>query len=451
MPIDHPTEKTVGIDLDGDKIYACALTLKKEGIAVKPVDLEDIEDLVKTHQAVTGVSDTLLIRPLHLPIVKKHAIDSSLALQLESILPYPVEEAILESILLDQSDKETFLNAIAVKKEAVEKHLELCKERGIDTEVVSITPLAIALFTHFVKKSDQPLFTLHLGKKITLVASFGELLLASFTTDDPKEIKKAILATKKKYPYPFQEELFTIGDKNLELIRQEHPLEMYDNVKLSPYAIAIGYALSALPSNRVNVNLLKGDLAPKRPFKRLKKTLVLYFAAMGALSIGSYLFGESYLSYKQDEIKKNLAGALYQKADSEKEISQLSLEELEKEILVWQKTVQTTPNLFALHPNIPRVSDLMAWLSNHPIAGKVELMQINYTMVKKPELSRKDEKYQVKVELEFTTDTPRLAREFHDALIAPNDFVDPKGEIKWSTSKGSYKTSFYLKDKTFYP
>ena len=29
--------------------------------------------------------------------------------------------------------------------------------------------------------------------------------------------------------------------------------------------------------------------------------------------------------------------------------------------------------------------------------------------------------------------------------------IDPKGEIKWNATKGKYKTSFFLKDKTFYP
>ena len=57
----------------------------------------------------------------------------------------------------------------------------------------------------------------------------------------------------------------------------------------------------------------------------------------------------------------------------------------------------------------------------------------------------------MKVELEFSTATPKLAREFHDALIAPNQIVDPKGEVKWSSNRGKYRTSFFLKDKTLYP
>jgi len=59
----------------------------------------------------------------------------------------------------------------------------------------------------------------------------------------------------------------------------------------------------------------------------------------------------------------------------------------------------------------------------------LQIENLSYSMVKRPELTKKQERYQVKVELEFTSPTPKLAREFHDALIAPNDLVDPKGDI----------------------
>ena len=99
---------------------------------------------------------------------------------------------------------------------------------------------------------------------------------------------------------------------------------------------------------------------------------------------------------------------------------------------------------------------MLAWLSTHPVLTKKEknekfsLENFNYTLVKRPEINKKKEKYQVKIELEFVTFVPKLARQFHDALITPNDFVDAKAEIKWNANHNHYKTSFYLKDKTSY-
>ena len=107
------------------------------------------------------------------------------------------------------------------------------------------------------------------------------------------------------------------------------------------------------------------------------------------------------------------------------------------------------------------MSDILGWLSRHEaIVGldekgetehRLQIENFSYVMVKRPQQGKKQEKYQVKVELEFTSPKPKWAREFHDALINPNDWVDPKAEVKWSSNHGKYKTSFFLKDKTVYP
>ena len=127
-----------------------------------------------------------------------------------------------------------------------------------------------------------------------------------------------------------------------------------------------------------------------------------------------------------------------------------------------EKEIKEAPDFIALNPNVPRVSDVLAWLTTHPNVGfemvpeknedaSILIENFNYALVKRPEEKKRDLKYQVKIDLEFTSPSPKSAREFHDALIAPNEMVDLKGEIKWSSTRGKYKTSFYLKDKTFYP
>ncbi len=53
-------------------------------------------------------------------------------------------------------------------------------------------------------------------------------------------------------------------------------------------------------------------------------------------------------------------------------------------------------------------------------------------------------------DLEFAAASPTQARELHDALLVPNQFIDPTTEIKWATSKGGICASFTLQDKTCY-
>ena len=170
-----------------------------------------------------------------------------------------------------------------------------------------------------------------------------------------------------------------------------------------------------------------------------------------------YLKLLSVLHKTYDEYEMQLPVNETEKAES---IEGLSVDQLKTRLNIIEKEIQAIPQIFPLQPNVPLVSDVLAWLSTHNSfvqkegAGSKDSLRIeslSYTMVKRPEPSKKQEKYQVKIELEVSSPTPKSAREFHDALIEPNDFVDPKGEVKWSSSRDRYKTSFFLKDKTIYP
>jgi type IV pilus assembly protein PilM len=248
------------------------------------------------------------------------------------------------------------------------------------------------------------------------------------------------------------------------------------------YAEAIGLAINSLPSQKEPIDFRLGEFSYAHPWKRIVKPLAAYFVCMLLLSLVFYFFSQDLLRLEQNEIKRNyvdlLAGmgksydqfetAFSAKNPAAAEMTQgdiipivhLNLDDLQERMNFLQKDIQSTPDTFPLFANVPRVSDVLAWLSQHPAVlsadeggtpeQRLKLENLSYMMIKRPDLSKKQEKYQVKIELEFSTPIPKWAREFHDALITPNDFVDPKGEIKWNANRGKYKTSFYLKDKTSY-
>lgn len=248
------------------------------------------------------------------------------------------------------------------------------------------------------------------------------------------------------------------------------------------YAVPIGLAINSFPSQKESVDFRQQEFSYPKPLKRLLKPLVGYFACMLGLSVAFYFFGQKVLENEENQIKQNyidlLAGlgksydefeTTYQaKNPAAKEryqgeivsVVHLSDAELQDRLDFLQSDIQSTPDSFPLFANTPRVSDVLAWLSQHPAVLAVDesgaqearllLENFSYNLIKRPEQGKKQERYQVKVDLEFSTSVPKLAREFHDALIAPNDFVDPKAEIKWNADHGKYKTSFFLKDKTSY-
>ncbi len=245
------------------------------------------------------------------------------------------------------------------------------------------------------------------------------------------------------------------------------------------FALPIGLALSLLPSFKEKVNFRQQDFAYHAPLKRFKRPLVVLGLLSLALAFSLYLFSASYLSYKEDLLREKFLEVLslsrkpYDEFEKNFEtknrietedgailpVQSLTAEALEQRVDQLEKEIRTLPDTFPLFPNTPTVSDFLAWLNTHPSfqcnenkeCPNVLIDNLTYTMVKRPELNKRKEKYQVKVSLEFSTDSPKAAREFHDALITPNDFVDPKEEIKWNATRGKYKTSFFLKDKTYYP
>lgn len=249
------------------------------------------------------------------------------------------------------------------------------------------------------------------------------------------------------------------------------------------YAVCIGLALQALKGTKEQVNFRQGEHRYPYPWKRLKIPIAAYGACILLLAAVFYVFGQHYLIYQENQLKQdyvdllaemnksheNFEAAFLAKNPQAREktngeivnVIELDRQDLLERLQFLQKDLQATPDSFPLFANIPRVSDVLAWISQHPyvvskneqgeLESRLQLENFSYTMLKRPVQGKKQEKYQVKVELEFSSPTPKWAREFHDALIASNDFVDPKGEVKWSSNRGKYRTSFFLKDKTSYP
>ncbi len=269
---------------------------------------------------------------------------------------------------------------------------------------------------------------------------------------------------------------------NLPLLECE-AVGHYSSQELLNYAVPIGLAFGSLPGQTDHIDFLQEDFSYPHPWRRLKTPMALYFIAIALLSSAFYLFSQHYLSYQEDRTKQAYVDLLASMSKTypqfetdylaknplEKErlgeevvsVQQLTPEDITQRLNFLQKDLQATPDSFPLFANIPRVSDVLTWLTQHPTVGYIDEMghpqarlqieSFSYMMLKRPQQGKKQDKYQVKIELEFSSPTPKWAREFHDALITPNDWVDPKGEVKWSSNRGRYKTSFFLKDKTVYP
>lgn len=490
-------------------------------------------------------SEEVLVRSLDIKLKKEGDIDNVLMFQAEPLLPYPTEVAILDKIILKPYSEGTLLTLLATRKDYLEKHIAQWEPFQIEPEVISCVPAALATFSKTFCDTTEAHFVVHLGLTCTTCAMVceGKLLAAQVSQQG---FQSMLQAFSQQHQGDIQPDLeFFCSIDFLTLSTQNHPLLFeafeswrrditrilyaltkqsrrpeinnilitgegatlqnlgaalckqmngtllnlsasknfsYSETQIRRFAIAIGAALSALSKSTDQVNFRQNAFAYPYPWKRLKRSLTLYFGLCFFLAFAIYLFGEAYIGYQEDGIRQEYALLLSSMNKSypqfEKEfraknpslpilneniasVKLISSEDIASRLNYLQKDLKDVPNAFPLQPNVPRVSDVLAWLGTHPnIIGKekeyskgstpLQIESFHYTMVKRPEIKKPQEKYQVKIELEFTSPTPKIAREFHDALIAPNDIVDPKGEVKWNSNKGSYRASFFLKDKTIY-
>ena len=117
-----------------------------------------------------------------------------------------------------------------------------------------------------------------------------------------------------------------------------------------------------------------------------------------------------------------------------------------------ERSLLKEKKIFPFSPSCPKVSEVLAWLSTHPAfstaegAAKegIEIKKVHYQLVSFPHLEDHSAPYQAQVELEFTAMTPRLAREFHEALLKGDQMVNAKKEIKWNAQGNFYTVQFQL-------
>lgn len=512
-----------------------------------PQQKQQLEALAQKCLIATSISTpNILVRPLDLKIKKTRDIDAVLSFQAEPILPYPVENAVLDRIFLSQDKEGSHLVLTAARKDHLTQHLALWNGIEIDPEVVSAAPFALSLFAKHFTPAEEIYYVLYLGisqifcilvdkgKLIAAQSIQGDLLklleslaqakgidlaavraqldnqtLQMPALNEHESVKSAVedlrlSVTRTTFALAKQIKgrevnamLVTGPGANIEGLPSELVLPLNKSMvslqtdesigmtvpELHSFALPIGAALSALPLSDEQINFRQNEFAYPAPWKRLKGVMATYLLLCLGLAIALVIYGKSYNSYREGEIKRhylellnvmNKPYAEFEKEYSSKvpssrelsgevpNVSSLTSDEIKGRLNYLEKEIQATPQTYPLLPNVPLVSDVLAWISTHPsfvgttIAESqsppsLQIESFNYTLVKRPEPTKKQEKYQVKIELEFSSPTPKMAREFHDALIAPNEFVDPKGEIKWNSNRDKYRTSFYLKDKTVYP
>ena len=505
--------KAAHLKMKGQEVEILLLrSFSKERLSsdVKQLYMESSGTSEKSLLTVGGLETSeVLLRHLTLPLTNPLKIRAALPFQLESILPYPPEEAIVVPISEKRSGKQTSLSFFAINKSQISPHLEKATSFSLAPDVISCAPAALHAWAQFAYPETSSLALLEFGRgKSTLVClrenelqlslslpvGVEDLLLAlgrdlpHLSKEEIEEAAKDINLCQKNENFPHlyqqvdhvQKELertvaylqqktslssgfpLALSGEIFSLFKLERLLKeslsaaftlldppqhaLFAPASLQTYAIPLGLSLNALGLHGQSVQFLQGNAAPGSYAKKKLKPLFAYSALCLFLALGTALIG-SFWTHKREAFLCEQLLTFREKTSGQSGSRAL----LEEELDSWEHTLKEQKRPFPFDPSVPKVSDTLAFLSTHPLLTLsknkegIEIKQLRYQLVKHPKVGRPNEPYEAKVELEFTATSPKLAQAFRESLQKGDQIVNSKADITWTAKDQLYRTSFYLK------
>jgi hypothetical protein len=356
--------------------------LSAEGAIEKLGPLEGIQE--KSLHVTTRLSSAqVLRREVFLKLKRPQDVLKALPFQLE--LPSTLD---LVYPKLHPTESGTDVVVFATSASKVEEHLS---QLEFEPDQISCEPIALARFMRFSFPEEKNLRWIYENTAIVLT---DEKIVFAQHLEDPIRLK-AFLDLK----FPTHVD---VGSHELQ--HQE-------------FAIPIGLALDR-----------DGCQFKKRKKQQKMKALMLSLSlAVLTGAIGLFL-----LHHQKSSLEQRVATYFSSGGNS-----------LENQIFLWQQQLIDESKIFPLLPDIPSVSDTLAWLG--VVEAPVEIVQFHYSLVKYPKAGEKNGTYSGKVELEFKAAGPKEAEELQARLQKNPTLVDTKQKVTWTAHQNCYKISFWLR------
>lgn len=453
----------IGIYLAEEKFYVSILKKEKKTVVVNTLQAFSYGDVKlfynlpilkgKSTHIVTGLNSTdIFLRKLQLPLKERRKIFAALPFQLESLVPFAEENSVICPLLQPMGKHMTSVTVLTTSQERINKHLLTLKNLDISTDTVSCVPIALMRFALWIFPQESKILLLDSreGKLCCIVIENNELLLSQTIGANSEDLKKLAIYLKQK---GVDENIPWVLTGNREI---ENTLETiflgkqlsYDKTQLAEFAPSIGLSLDALSTDALSVQFCQKQFTPLHAQQKRKKKILSYLGFCAAATFLMTLGSSLILGKKQKILIDNLKEYL----PSSLQVELSSLDAIELKLYEWETSLRGKKDHFPFFVNVPNVSDVLAWMSAHPSFSTedgnqkegVELKSLHYTLFKYPKINEASTPYLAQVQLEFTSQTPRPARDFHEALLKGDALVNGKKEIKWHTQNQTYHTTFEL-------
>ena len=149
-------EEILGLDISSDSVIAVRVKSGLKGYQVTACDHVTIEEEGNLDEALEAFSEQIgpqgqvcfsslpgehvSFRNMRMPFRDKKKIRQTLPFELETIIPFPVEDLVIDFVVAEQLDQSDIL-AASVKRTYLSEHLERLQAMGIHPEVLDVSSI----------------------------------------------------------------------------------------------------------------------------------------------------------------------------------------------------------------------------------------------------------------------------------------------------------------------
>jgi len=187
--------KILGIDIDGDSVAAVQVEVGLRGYHISDWSCVTIEEAGGTGEALRVLSeqmdlradtcistiagDQVSYRNLQMPFRDAKKIRQTIAFNIETMVPFPIQSLLVDFTIIDQSDQSEIL-AASVRRAYISEYLTVLRDHGIDPDVLDVrgVPTGLWLLRQpgipeagllFDMGRRQTVMVLYLNKRISLI------------------------------------------------------------------------------------------------------------------------------------------------------------------------------------------------------------------------------------------------------------------------------------------
>jgi len=187
--------KILGIDITSDSVSAVQVEGGLRGYSIRDWSRVVIEETGGLDSALTTLSEQMDLtadtcisaitgeqvsyRNLQMPFKDRKKISQTLAFSIETMLPFPIQDVLVDFAVVDQSDQSEIL-AATVRRAYISEYLALLQSHGIDPDLVDVSGVPTGLW--LLNQPDIPddglllqmgrthtIMVLYLTRRISLV------------------------------------------------------------------------------------------------------------------------------------------------------------------------------------------------------------------------------------------------------------------------------------------